>query len=76
MSFASMTRGSPPDERHDVNDDETGHREATRERDALKEAEARRLDRLELERAANEGMPAPASQSQSDDHAQSDDDHS
>ena len=63
MTTASVTPGPRPDDEREGDDRsvELGH-EDSRSSDELKEAQARRLARMEQERATDEGMrpPAPA----------------
>lgn len=61
MTTASATPGRRPDdeEREDVDDAVDVRHGNEGPSDQLKHAEARRLARMELERATDEGMPPP-----------------
>lgn len=55
MSYAQLTPEQPPPElEHETTEDATSDHAAP---DELKQAQARRLELLEQERAADEGMP-------------------
>ena len=59
MSYAQLTREQRPAE-PDGHAGETDGRTPARDADELRLAQARRLEILELERATDEGMTAPA----------------